>query len=122
MSDSMCTVMAYPSAEHQWYKDGDAIPAATDAELTIVSASQDSAGTYHCVSTNATGSAQTRPAVIIVVPAEPVVDNSAPSNVETGAFARHAPTPTQPVIVSVSPAQLVPVPCRAEVCIAVHST
>jgi len=47
-----------PEPTYQWYQNGIALSGATDPNLLISAAGNANAGTYYCVATNASGSAQ----------------------------------------------------------------
>ena len=53
---------------YQWFKDGDAIPGATDASLTITNVRAFDIGTYTVTITNAAGSTTSNPANLSIAP------------------------------------------------------
>ena len=62
-----------PVLTYQWRKDGLAIPAATNATLTLSNVQTTNSGTYDVVVTNSVGLATSDPAVLTVTPASPTI-------------------------------------------------
>jgi rhamnogalacturonan endolyase len=62
------TVNPSPLLTYQWFKDGDAIPGATDASLTITNVRAFDIGTYTVTITNAAGSTTSNPANLSIAP------------------------------------------------------
>jgi rhamnogalacturonan endolyase len=62
------TVNPSPMLTYQWFKDGDAIPGATDASLTITNVQAFDIGTYTVTITNAAGSTTSNPANLSIAP------------------------------------------------------
>lgn len=67
------TAMGFPWPTYQWFKNGEAIPAANGSSYSIVAAQLADAGNYSVVATNFFGSATSAVAQITVVAYPPVI-------------------------------------------------
>jgi len=66
---TMFTVIAYSVVQpsYQWFKDGQAIPGATSAQLTLTNVQMSDAGNYSVTVTNSAGSVTTVPCMLTVL-------------------------------------------------------
>lgn len=67
------TAMGFPWPTYQWFKNGEAIPAANNSSYSIVAAQSADAGNYSVVATNFFGAATSAVAQIAVVAYPPVI-------------------------------------------------